>query len=207
MRLRTGTLAGAPCRICRVSFTGELSYEISVPADRGAALWDALLAAGAPLGAQPFGVEALLALRVEKGFLHVGADTDGTTVPDDVGFDALVAKKSGDFVGRRSLALAENVRAGRFQFVGLRLIGKPEPFVAGAHLVAGARVVPPVETEGYLTSACWSPSLGAHVGLGMLARGRSRVGEVVNVFHAHQTTRAEVVSPVHYDPKGERLRV
>jgi glycine cleavage system aminomethyltransferase T len=124
-----------------------------VPAEHGAALWDALLSAGARFGAQPFGVEALLALRTEKGFLHVGADTDGTTVPDDVGLSSMVAKKSGDFVGRRSLTLAENLRSDRFQLVGLRLIGDPLPFVAGAHLLSGAKVAPPVETE-VPTSAC-----------------------------------------------------
>jgi sarcosine oxidase subunit alpha len=206
MRVRSGRLGGVPCRVFRVSFTGEASYEINVPAQYGAALWDALVAAGAPFGAMPIGVEALLVLRAEKGYLHVGADTDGTTVPDDIGCGAMVARKQTDFVGRRSLSLAENVRPDRLQLVGLRCVGPSQRFEAGGHLVAVAPVRPPVEPAGILTSACFSPTLGAHIGLGMLRRGRARMGEIVTVYQDGGTTRAEVVPPVHYDPTGERLR-
>ncbi|MFN7940973.1 MAG: 2Fe-2S iron-sulfur cluster-binding protein [Thermoanaerobaculia bacterium] len=205
-RFRDGEIAGVPCRIFRVSFTGELSYEINVPADRGAALWDALVAAGAPHGLTPIGVEAWLVLRMEKGYLHLGADTDGTTVPDDLGLSPALARKSGDFVGRRSLALPENLRPDRLQLVGLRCRGESAPFVAGGLLVDGERVAPPVEPAGYLTSAAYSPTLGAHLGLGMLRRGRARHGERVTVVDGRRSTIAEVVPPAHYDPTGERLR-
>ncbi len=205
MSVRAGRIGRVPCRIFRVSFTGELTYEVSVPADHGAALWDAATAAGEPLGAMPLGVEALLVLRTEKGYLHVGADTDGTTVPDDIGFGAAIARKQGDFVGRRSLSLPENVRPDRLQLVGLRCAGPAAPFLPGAHLLDGVRVAPPVESAGYLTSACFSPTLGAHLGLGMLRRGRQRMGEIVTVFEGGATTKAEVVAPTHYDAKGERL--
>ncbi len=207
MQVRSGRLGGVPCRIFRVSFTGELSYEINVPADYGAALWDASLEAGRTFRAEPIGVEALLVLRTEKGYLHIGADTDGTTVPDDIGFGAAIARKETDFVGRRSLALAENRREDRLQLVGLRCTGPTAPFEAGALLVDAAQVKPPVEPAGYLTSACCSPTLGAHIGLGMLRRGRARLGETITIFENGATTRAEVVSPVHYDPIGERLHV
>jgi sarcosine oxidase subunit alpha len=205
MSVRSGRLGGVACRIFRVSFSGELTYEVSVPADHGAALWDALVAAGEPHGAMPLGVEALLVLRTEKGYLHVGADTDGTTVPDDIGFGAAIARKRVDFVGRRSLSLPENLRPDRLQLVGLRCVGPTAPFLAGGHLLEGGRVTPPVESVGYLTSACFSPTLGAHLGLGMLRRGRQRTGEVVTIFEGGATTRAEVVAPTHYDPAGERL--
>jgi len=205
MHVRVGRVCGVTCRILRVSFTGELSYEISVPADCGAALWGALMAAGERFGIAPFGIEALSVLRTEKGYLHVGADTDGTTVPDDVGFGAAVSRKAGDFVGRRSLTLPENTRADRFQLVGLRCIGDPRAFRAGAHLLETALGTPPQRTWGYLTSATFSPTLGAHVGMGLLQGGRSLLGRRVNVFDSGRESPVEVVPPSHYDPSGTRL--
>ncbi len=118
-----------------MSFTGELSYEISVPADFGAALWERLSEAGKPFGITPFGVETILMMRTEKGYLHVGGDTDGTTVPDDIGFGTAIARKPTDFIGRRSLTLPENVREDRLQLVGLRCVDGADAFTAGAHLL------------------------------------------------------------------------
>jgi sarcosine oxidase subunit alpha len=207
MHARTGSLCGVPCRILRVSFTGEPSYEISVPADFGAALWERLMVAGQPFGITPFGVEAVLIMRTEKGYLHVGADTDGTTVPDDIGFGTVVSRKAGDFVGRRSLAMPDKRRADRMQLVGLRCVGSTEPFIAGAHLLDGPRSQSAQATSGYLTSAVASPTLGSHVGLGLLKNGRARVGQTVYVFESGRQTRAEVVAPAHYDPSGTRLHV
>jgi sarcosine oxidase subunit alpha len=198
LRARAGHVAGHECRILRVSFTGELSYEINVPADAAISLWRQFLAAGRAFDIAPFGIEATMSLRIEKGFLHVGSDTDGTTVPDDVGFGAAVAKKRVDFIGRRSLSLPENVRADRMQLVGLRAVDPAQPLIAGAHLVDAT-------TAGYVTSACHSPTLNASVGLGLLRRGRSRTGERVRVFDNGVESMAEVVVPVHYDPEGARL--
>src|SRR6202008_3982323 len=120
LRVRAGRLEGHECGILRVSFSGERSYEINVPADAATDLWRKLLAAGRALDIAPFGLEALMTMRIEKGFLHVGRDTDGTTVPDDLGFGGAVSRKTVDFIGRRSLSLPENRRADRLQFVGLR---------------------------------------------------------------------------------------
>jgi sarcosine oxidase subunit alpha len=198
LRVRSGHLAGQVCRVLRVSFTGELSYEINVPADAADALWRELLEAGRAQGIVPFGIEALMTMRIEKGFLHVGGDTDGTTIPDDVGFGGAVAKKQRDFIGRRSLALPENVRTDRLQLVALRAVDAKRPLVAGAHLIDAT-------TAGYVTSACHSPTLGASVGLGLLRRGRARLGERVAVFDDGVESRAEVVAPGIYDPKGSRL--
>ena len=205
MQLRQGSICAVPCQILRASFTGELSYEISVPADFGADLLERLCSVGRPFGLTPFGVEALLILRTEKGYLHVGADTDGTTVPDDIGFGTAVSKKSADFVGRNSLSLPENTRPDRMQLVGLRCVGDAAAFVAGAHLLDTALTQPPQSSAGYLTSAVFSPSLARHVGMGLLKNGRARLGQTVYLFNRGQCSVAEVVNAAHYDPTGARL--
>jgi sarcosine oxidase, subunit alpha len=205
MQVRVGTLCDVPCRILRVSFTGELSYEISVPANFGASLWQRLYDAGKPFGITPFGVETILLMRTEKGYIHVGGDTDGTTVPDDIGFGTAISRKASDFVGRRSLTLPENVRAERFQLVGLRCVDGAEAFTAGAHLLDDALAGLPRLTSGYLTSAVFSPTLGSHVGIGLLKNGRARLGQTVHVVDAGKQSRAEVVNLSHYDPSGARL--
>lgn len=201
MQWREGRLGDAPCRIARVSFSGELSYEVSVPWDRGAWLWGSLTQAGSALGAQPFGVEALMTMRIEKGFLHVGADTDGTSQPQDVGMGGIVAKKAGDFVGRRSLARADSLRADRRQFVGLELTEGEPALTPGAHILAGDGK----RSIGWVTSSAWSPSLRAGVALAMIEGGRGRMGERVAVFDLGRTRMARIIAPCRLDPEGTRL--
>lgn len=205
MHIRDGKLLGMTARVARVSFTGELTYEINVPASGATGLWDALTQAGAQDGISPFGVDALDALRVEKGYLHVGSDTDGTTIPADVGFGAAVTKKEGDFVGRRSLRLQDNERSDRFQFVGVRLDDATIPLVVGSHVLNERPTRAGGRTRGYVTSACWSPTLNRYVGLGLVERGRARLGEPVLVFDAGRTFSGTIVSPQHLDPAGVRL--
>lgn len=204
MSARSGTLLGLPCRVFRVSFTGELSYEVNVPAGSGLALWQALMDAGRDFGIVPFGVEALMTMRIEKGFMHVGADTDGTTIPADVGFGVAVAGKSGDFVGRRSLSLPEHVREDRMQLVGLEARDS-QPLTAGAHIVERSSGVSGLRTQGYVTSTCFSPTLGRYIGLGLLERGSSRIGETVTVMLGDARGTAHVVPRTHLDPAGERV--
>jgi sarcosine oxidase subunit alpha len=206
MGFREGTLLGVPVRVARVSFTGELSFEISVPADRGAALWERLIADGATFGIEPVGVEAWLALRIEKGFIHVGADTDGTTVPDDIGFGRAVRAKQGDFVGRRSLTLPGNVGPGRLQLVGVTPVDARGGLVVGAHL-CGANDAGKAASasQGYITSACHSPTLGRDVGLALLANGRSRLGELLQADDTAGRVDVRIVESCFYDPKGLRL--
>jgi sarcosine oxidase subunit alpha len=127
LSVRQGRLLNSPARIYRVSFTGELSYEINVPADVGPVLWQRLLSEGADAGLEPVGLDAIMQLRLEKGFLHVGADTDGTTVPDDVGWGKAASSKTADFIGQRSLTLPENRRADRLQLVGLAPVEPGNP--------------------------------------------------------------------------------
>ncbi|MEZ5928628.1 MAG: sarcosine oxidase subunit alpha family protein [Parvularculaceae bacterium] len=206
MDCREGMLEGVPARVQRVSYTGELSFEISVPWGYGAALWELLLDLGKDEGVAPFGVEALMVLRTEKGFLHVGADTDGMTLPQDVGFDRLIATRKADFVGKRSLMRPEGLRKDRRQFVGLEAIDGDAPLPIGAHLLPNG-AEPPCASEGWVTSSVWSPSLKKPVALGLVARGRERMGEEATVWSLGEKRRVRIVGPCSYDPKGERLDV
>lgn len=198
-----GRWKGQPVRVQRVSFSGEASYEISVPARCGEEFFDHVANAGRAFGLTPFGVEALLLLRMEKGFLHVGVDTDGTTNPFDLGLGGVVARKLGDFVGRRSLDRANDRRDDRRQFVGLEPLRPEDRLIAGAHVVErrnGSR-----RSIGFVTSACLSPTLGRSIGLGLVERGFALKGQVVTVFDAGREFEARVVAPGFYDPAGERL--
>jgi sarcosine oxidase, subunit alpha len=199
--MREGRLLGQPARIYRVSFTGELTYEINVPTDVGPIVWEALMDAGRPQGLQPLGIEALLLMRLEKGFLHVGTDTDGTTVPDDVGWGKVAAGKNADFVGKRSLYLPENRRADRLQLVGL--IGEDTAgIVVGSHM----RLAETTEaTDGWVTSSGRAVQTGEPIALALLRGGRDRIGALVSVHHSGVITRARVVNPPFYDPSGERM--
>lgn len=161
------------------------------------------MAAGNSPGIEPIGVEALMVLRTEKGFLHVGSDTDGTTNPYDVGFGGVIDKQQGDFVGRRSLLRPHDRRPDRRQFIGLEPVSTSDRLVAGSHLVTSSG--DKRRSEGFVTSACWSPTLGRSIGLGLLERGFTRKGEVVTVFNEGRSFAARVVHPAFYDPAGERM--
>ena len=198
MKWRDGKVAGVPARVFRVSFTGEISYEINIAPGRARAVWMALEAAGASFGITPFGVESLMRLRTEKGYLHVGGDTDGTTVPDDVGWTT-VARRKIDFIGKRSLLLPAHRAPERLQFVGLEPLDGDSPSV-GEH-VRPADLSRP--TIGYVTSAGFSPALGRGVALGMVQGGRERLGE--ELVLADCGRRVRIVPPAAYDPTGARL--
>ncbi len=202
LQVREGRLRGLPMRIQRVSFSGEASFEIMVPADYAVWLWEELLRVGEALGITPHGVESLLILRMEKGFLHVGVDTDGTTNALDIGMAGIVERKKGDFVGRRSLARPNDQRSNRRQLVGVEPVGDAT-LRAGAHLVVGegdAR-----RSEGWVSAACESPTLGRPIGLAMVEGGFGRIGETLTAFDDGYTFSVRVVDRVFYDPDGERL--
>jgi sarcosine oxidase subunit alpha len=200
---RNGHLEGVACRIQRVSFSGELSFEIAVPARHGLALHRRLMEAGAPFGLVPFGIEALMALRIEKGFLHVGSDTDGMTLPQDIGFGGAITAKTSDFVGRRSCLRPDGSRSDRRQFVGLESLD-------GSVLPVGGHVVPvggdvPVLSQGWVTSSVYAHTLGRPHALAMIAGGRSRLGESVDVWNLGRCHHARIVEPCAFDPGGERM--
>ncbi len=201
MHFAKGRFAGVATRLYRVSFSGELGYEINVPARYGAALWRELLAAGAGLGVTPYGIETVLLLRLEKGFLHVGVDTDGTTAPADVGWGETANRKKADFIGKRSLSRRDNLRADRLQLVGLTA-EDASVLLPGAHL----RWQGTGEgSDGWVTSAAVSPALGRPIALALLRGGRARLGETLTVHDLDKRATATVVDAAFFDPEGKRL--
>ena len=209
MAIRTGTVAGVPTRIARVSFTGELSYEINVPARYGLALWELLMREGAALGITPLGTEALHVLRAEKGFIVIGHDTDGTVTPHDLGMGWIVGNTKTDFLGRRGLKRSDSARAGRKQLVGLLTNDAQTVLVEGSQLIRpqdAARVArPPVPMIGHVTSSYLSPTLKRSIAMALIDNGRSRMNEEVAVVVHGKVVNARIVEPRFYDPKGERL--
>ncbi len=202
LAMREGTLLGHPARIYRVSFTGELTYEINVPASKARELWEALMSAGASDGLQPLGMDALLLLRLEKGFLHVGSDTDGTSVPDDVGWGKVATNKTRHYVGKRSLSLPEHVRPDRLQLIGLTG-ERGRGFAIGSHLRAGDSTN---ATDGWITSAGIMTLTQEPIALAMIRGGRAKVGSEVNVYEGGVVVgRARVVNPPFFDPSGDRM--
>lgn len=202
MTWQAGSVAGLPARVLRASFTGEASYEISVAATRATDLADVLARAGAADTVIPYGIEALMTMRIEKGYLHIGVDTDGTTLPGDVGMAGGVARKTSDFIGRRSLRRPDALRPDRLQLVGL---ASATLLPVGAHILATGAAVPG-ESDGHVTSSAWSPTLGAPVALALLRRGRDRIGETVTLYDMGTRARATVIAPGVHDRRGERLR-
>ena len=202
MTLRQSALDGVPLRVLRASFSGELGYEINVPADQAAALLERLWARALDFAAVPYGIEALEIMRTEKGFIHIGTDTDGTTLPQDIGFARALERKAANFVGRRSLLRPAARDPGRFQLVALAPLDGRTLLPVGAQIAPAA---PPTQTEGHVTSSHWSPELGAPVALGMLARGTQRLGEKIRVHHLGASIDARVVKAPFIDPEGRRL--
>jgi sarcosine oxidase subunit alpha len=204
MSWRAGTVVGITARVMRVSFTGEMSYEINVPADYGLALWTALMNAGAKYGITPFGTEAMHVLRAEKGFIIAGQETDGTVTPVDLGMERMVSKAK-DFIGRRSMARADSVRAERKQLVGL-LTDDPRVVVPeGAQIVERTLPEPPMPMIGHVTSSYWSENLGHSIALALINGGRERHGDQVELPLQEGIVRARICEPVFFDPTGARM--
>jgi sarcosine oxidase, subunit alpha len=201
LAMREGGVLGVSARVYRVSFTGELTYEINVPAEAGPRVWEALVRAGESEGIQPLGLDAMMQLRLEKGFLHIGTDTDGTTIPEDVGWGKVAAGKAASYIGKRSLALPEHLRSDRLQLVGL--IGEgSSAFVAGSHLRLRNS---DRATDGWVTSVGTLLSSGQPIALAMLRAGRQQVGSEVTVHDSGNTTRAEVSQTPFFDPAAEKM--
>jgi sarcosine oxidase subunit alpha len=206
MGVSMGTVAGVRGRIFRISFSGELAYEIAVPADHGPHLWEALLEAGRPFDLSPYGTEAMNVLRIEKG--HVtGGEINGRVTADDLGFGRMLSARN-SFIGRRSLRLPALVREDRPQLVGLVPADGKTRVPRAAQLVVDPGRAAPNPILGEVTSTCWSPNLDKPIALGLLSCGRARKGE--RLFAASplrdETVEVEVTHPVFVDPAGERLR-
>ena len=204
MSFQNATVCGIPARIFRISFTGEISFEINVAANYGLAVWTALINAGEKYGITPYGTESMHILRAEKGYIIVGQETDGTMTPPDLGMNWIVSKTK-DFIGRRSLSRSDCVREGRKQLVGLLTREPGVVLPEGAQLVSKLKSAPPMEMIGHVTSSYFSANLGRSIALAVVKGGHSRMGETIHAPLKDKTISAEIVSPVFFDPEGERL--
>ena len=208
MEWADGTLGGFDVRVYRISFSGELSYEIAVRASEGQAFWDAVMVAGAELGAMPYGTEALHILRAEKGFIMIGDETDGTVIPQDLGLHWALSKKKEDYLGKRAHARSHMADPNRWQLVGLETVdGSVLP--DGAYAVAdGTNANGQRNVQGRVTSTYHSPTLGKGIAMGLVLHGPERMGEVINFPGTDgKTYQARIVSPVFFDPEGEKQNV
>ena len=228
MSVRSGSLAGFAVRVFRVSFSGELAFEINVESDFAPALWETLVQAGEQYGITPYGTETMHVLRAEKGFIIVGQDTDGSVTPLDLGMNWLLSEDK-DYLGKRSLARPDCQRPDRKQLVGLLVEDGGEessrpPFrrrpesghgehpaqtlPEGAALVERPGAPPPAPKLGHVTSSYYSACLGHPIALALVSAGRARKGDVIHAaLRDGRHVRVKIVSPVFYDPKGERQRV
>jgi sarcosine oxidase subunit alpha len=202
MSFRDGILAGIPARVFRVSFSGELAYEINVPADYGLHVWDALIAAGQKYQITPYGTETMHVLRADKGYIIAGQDTDGSVTPVDLGMSWILSKNK-EFLGKRSLSRSDMLREDRKQLVGLLPEDPAEVLPEGGQIVARSSISIPMLMEGHVTSSYYSARVGRSIALALLKGGRRRHGETVYVPRLDgRVAKVTVSSPVFYDPEG-----
>jgi sarcosine oxidase subunit alpha len=207
MAVVQGTLRGIPMMLFRVSFTGELGFEVNVPTDQGAAALDAICEAGKAYGLTPYGTETMHVLRAEKGFIIIGQDTDGTVTPDDVGLTWAIGKAKPDFVGKRALARSAMNSPDRKQLVGLLTRDPRVVLEEGAQVVDVPGQAPPMKLIGHVTSSYMSATLDRSIALAVVAGGRARIGQTLHVPMPSGEIAVEVCAPMFYDPKGARLNV
>jgi len=210
MSMVEAPVAGIDARIFRISFTGELSYEINVPWNQAVAVWDAIRDAGEPFGITPYGTETMHVLRAEKGYPIIGQDTDGTVTPLDLGMGWAVSKKK-DFLGKRSLVRQDTGRVDRKQFVGLDSVDGKRVLAEGAQIVSEEHVArirlpqsEPVPMEGHVTSSYDSAALGRPIALGLVRDGFARMGETVYAVADGRPVPARITSTVFYDAENAR---
>ena len=209
MSWQAGTVADVQARVFRISFTGELSYEINVQANYGLHVWEALMAAGEEFDITPYGTETMHILRAEKGFIIVGQDTDGSVTPQDMDMDWIVGKKKTfSFIGKRSWSRLDHQRTDRKQMVGLKCKQPKTVLPEGAQIVLDPNQPIPMDMVGHVTSSYYSACLGHSIALAVVKGGIERKGESVYLpLSDGRTLEAEICSPVFYDPKGERQNV
>ena len=200
------TIAGVAGRIFRISFTGETSFEVNVPAGMGQHVWRAITEAGKAHGLCVYGTETMHVLRAEKGFVIVGQDTDGTVTPLDLGMSWILSKAKDDFIGKRGLERPDLVSGDRKQLVGLLTENPEEVLDEGAQVTEIEKSLPPVPMIGHVTSSYWSSNLGHSIAMALVMRGQERMGETLYVPRLDGTiAKARVTSPIFLDPEGSRL--
>jgi sarcosine oxidase subunit alpha len=204
MAVREGHIGGIPMRLFRVSFTGELGFEVNVPADWGRAVWELIWPEVETHGGCAYGTEAMHVLRAEKGYVIIGQETDGTNTPHDLGLAWAVASKP-DFVGKRSLTRPDMLRPDRRQLIGLLTENPGTVLEEGAQITAEPRPAKGAPSLGYVTSAYWSETLQRSIALALVSGGRERMNQRLHVPMPGGAVRVRAVSPVFYDPQGERV--
>ena len=202
MSWHDGHVAGLPARVARVSFTGESSFEINVPAGYGLSLWTALIHSGRRYGITPYGTEAMHVLRAERGFILAGQETDGTVTPIDLGMEWIVSRNK-DFLGKRSLDRADTIREDRKQLVGL-LTDNPEDVLPEGGQIVDTVTELPMRMIGHVTSSYFSANLGRSIALALVDGGRKRHGESVMVPLERVVMSARITEPRFFDPDGTR---
>ena len=208
MEWKDGNLGKYDARIFRISFSGELSYEIAVPAKQGLAFWGELIEAGKEFQVMPYGTEALHVMRAEKGFIMIGDETDGTVIPQDLNLDWAISKKKDDYLGKRAQERSFMVNPSRWKLVGLETLdGSVLP--DGAYAIAdGVNPNGQKSTQGRITSSYFSPTLKRGIAMGLVMNGPDRSGEIIEFPKIDGTViRAKITSPVFYDPDGEKQNV
>lgn len=201
MTWQDAEVAGIAARVCRISFSGELAYEINVPSWHGLALWQSIV----DEGATPYGTETMHVLRAEKGYPIIGQDTDGTVTPQDLGMSWAVSKKKADFIGKRSFARAENNRPDRKHLVGLLPMDPSVLLPEGSQIIESETLPePPVRMLGHVTSSYDSAALGRTFALALVRSGRERIGETLYVPVGGQVVPVTVTESVLFDREGAR---
>ncbi|MEM8631033.1 MAG: sarcosine oxidase subunit alpha family protein [Pseudomonadota bacterium] len=203
-----GKIGVFDARVFRISFSGELSYEVAVPAGQGRAFWDALLEVGAGFGIMPYGTEALHIMRAEKGFIMIGDETDGTVIPQDLGLHWAISKKKDDYLGKRAQVRSHMANPDRWQLVGLETTDGTV-LEDGAYAVeTGVNGNGQTKVQGRVTSTYHSPTLGRGIAMGLVRHGPDRMGEVLSFTRiGGGRQEAKIVSPVFYDSEGEKQNV
>ena len=208
MEWADGKIAGFECRVFRISFSGELSYEIAVPSGQGRGFWDALLEAGEAFDVMPYGTEALHVMRAEKGFIMIGDETDGTVIPQDLGLNWAISKKKDDYLGKRAQQRPHMTDPKRWKLVGLETTdGSVLP--DGAYAVAdGDNANGQRNVQGRVTSSYLSPTLECGIAMGLVLHGPDRMGEVIGfALLDGSVAEAKIVDPVFFDRDGEKQNV
>ncbi|MDB2418922.1 sarcosine oxidase subunit alpha family protein [Amylibacter sp.] len=209
MRFSEGTIGGIRVRPFRISFSGELSYEIAVPASDGQAFWDMCMEAGKEFGIQPYGTECLHVMRAEKGFIMIGDETDGTVIPQDLNMEWALSKKKEDFLGKRAHLRSHMSDLSRWKLVGLKPVDPNVVIPDGAYATDGTVRENGVKNMiGRVTSTYFSPTLNRSIAMGLVKFGPNRMGEIIDFPTLDgKIIKVEICNQVFLDPEGERQNV
>ena len=204
MSFKNTKLDNVNCRVMRISFTGELSYEINIDSKYGKSLWEKCISAGQEFNITPYGTETMHLLRAEKGFIIVGQDTDGTMTPSDLQMDWIVSKKKYDFIGKRSLYRSDTIREDRKQLVGLLTDDPKEILEEGAQIVSDTNTKP-IDMLGHVTSSYFSPNLNKSIALAVVRSGKNMKGKKLIIPMENKNINVTVSDTIFLDKENKRL--